>query len=70
MANLVWDEDAIIEAMIRYRRTAGRWPKSRDWWFANKGKWPSFTTVCKTDLKWNGLLKIAKETERNAATEA
>lgn len=61
MATLVWSDDKIVEAMIRFHKINGRWPKSRDWWFANKGRWPSFTTVCKHDLKWAGLLKIAKE---------
>jgi len=67
MAVLVWSEDKIIEAMIRYRRSSGHWPKSRDWWYANKNKWPSFTTVCNRGLKWSGLMKIAKEKERNGA---
>jgi len=65
MATLVWSEEEIVQAMIKYRRMSGRWPKSRDWWYANKGKWPSFTTVCNRDLKWTGLMKIAKERERN-----
>lgn len=68
MATLVWDERKIIEAMIKYRRSSGHWPKSRDWWYANKGKWPSFTTVCKRGgPKWAGLIKQAKELERNGA---
>lgn len=68
MAVEIWDDEAIIVAMIKYRQTAGRWPKSRDWWFANKPKWPSFTTVCNRPLKWTGLLKLAKERVRNAST--
>jgi hypothetical protein len=69
MATLVWDEDKIVEAMIKYHKINGRWPKSRDWWFANKGRWPSFTTVCNRGLKWKGLLKLAKERYR-AATDS
>ncbi len=65
MAKLVWDDAKIIEAMIKHHRINGHWPKSRDWWYANKGKWPSFTTVCNRGLKWTGLLRLAKDKERN-----
>jgi hypothetical protein len=61
MATLVWNDEHIIEAMLKYHKINGKWPKSRDWWFANKGRWPSFTTVCNRPLRWSGLLKIAKE---------
>ena len=36
--------------------------KGEAWWYANKGRWPSFTTVCLRPLGWSGLLKMAKET--------
>ena len=67
MAVLVWDDQKIIEAMLKFRKVNGRWPKSRDWWYANKNRWPSFTTVCNRDLKWSGLLKKAKELDRAAS---
>jgi hypothetical protein len=60
MASLVWDDTAIVKAMIKYHKINNRWPKSRDWWYANKGRWPSFTTVCKRELGWSGLLRAAK----------
>lgn len=66
MAVLIWDDEAIIQAMIRWHKINGRWPKSRDWWFANKPRWPSFTTVCKRPLRWKGLLKAAQLTESGA----
>lgn len=65
MATLVWTDEKIVEAMLRFHRINGRWPKSRDWWFANKGRWPSFTTVCNRPLRWAGLLRIAKEKDGN-----
>lgn len=64
MATLIWDDEAIIQAMIKWHKINGRWPKSRDWWFANKPRFPSFTTVCNRPLKWKGLLDIAKRAEQ------
>lgn len=60
MATLIWDDDAIVEAMRKYHKINGRWPKSRDWWYSNKGRWPSFTTVCNRPLGWKKLLDLAK----------
>jgi len=62
MATLVWSDEKIVEAMIKYHKINGRWPKSRDWWFSNKDRWPSFTTVCKRrPHAWRELLKAARD---------
>lgn len=69
MASLIWNDSAIVEAMIKFRKTNGKWPKSRDWWYANPNRWPSFTTVCKLrPHAWKGLLKLARE-QYGQATE-
>jgi hypothetical protein len=63
MASLIWDDEAIVRAMVKYHKTNGKWPKSRDWWYANKGRWPSFTTVCNRPLGWKGLLQMAQRAD-------
>lgn len=64
MATLIWDDKAIIDAMVKYHKINGKWPKSRDWWYANKGRWPSFTTVCLRPLGWKGLLSLAQKKDQ------